>query len=169
MERKPLSIREFASVCQVSHTEIKRRMESLGITGQPQGRGKPTLLSTDDQDAIARTLFTPAPPSPSPHVDSTTGGLDIYRPAPLATMGTDGSAARYRGEMQLGASVHGWKGNMGSFRNALKAMARETGTQLGAEMFTEEMNAAMATYQRLQTTAGKDLGVIATPPDGSAA
>jgi hypothetical protein len=37
VEREPLSIRKFAEVCGVSHTEIGRKMTVLGIAGTPQG------------------------------------------------------------------------------------------------------------------------------------
>ena len=49
-------------------------------------------------------------------------------------------------------------------REALLAMATEEGAQVGHEMVIAQMNAAMATYQGVQTEAGKSLGVLPTPP-----
>jgi len=66
VEREPLSIRKFAEVCGVSHTEIGRKMTALGISGTPQGKGLPTLLSPTEQDKIAQILFIPAEPPAAP-------------------------------------------------------------------------------------------------------
>lgn len=168
MERQPLSIRKFAEVCQVSHTEIARKMTALGISGTPQGKGLPTLLSPAEQDAIAAVLFIPAEPpaAPSQHVEVLGGGLSVYTPAPLATRGTDSGLSRHLQQQQLTQALQGFKGNQSSFRNALLGMAAESGRQLGHEMAIAEMNTALATHAELQQTVGKELGVV---PDAAAA
>lgn len=156
MERKPLSIRQFAELCSLSHTEVKRRMTSLGITGQPQGRGRPTLLSPADQDAIATSVFSPAPaPAPAP-----TGSLEVYQPAPLDTTGSDASNQRYIQQIQLSSAVEGFGTNRRNLRSALLARAREDGRQLGHEMATVEISEALSTYEQVQRQAGKGLGVV---------
>lgn len=162
VERKDLSIREFALLCNVSHTEVGRKMKDLDITGRPQGRGKPTLLSPADQDRIAQALFTPV--EPPPFAPPSAGGISIYQAAPLATRGLDGSVTRYRDQMQMKASVQGFKANNASFRNALLGMASEQGRQLGHEMFTAQMSSAFSTYDQLQRGTGQDLGVVQEHP-----
>ena len=157
MERKPLSIRQFAELCSLSHTEIKRRMTSLGITGQPQGRGRPTLLSPADQDAIATSVFSPAPAdAPAP-----AGSLEVYSPDPLATIGSDASGQRYIQQIQLSGAVETFGTNQQNFRSAMLARAREQGRQLGHEMAATEISEALSTYEQVQKTAGKGLGVVA--------
>ena len=163
MERQALSIRKFAEVCGVSHTEISRKMTALGIEGTPQGKGLPTLLSAAEQDSIAAVLFVPAEPpaAPSQHVEVLGSGLSVYTPAPLATRGTDSGLSRNLQQQQLTQALQGFKGNQSSFRNALLGMASESGRQLGHEMAVAEMNAALATHAELQQTVGKELGVVA--------
>ncbi|MGB7314786.1 MAG: hypothetical protein WA939_17795 [Nodosilinea sp.] len=170
MERQPLSIRKFADVCGVSHTEISRKMKELSIEGTPQGKGLPTLLSGTEQDAIARVLFVPAAPPapPSQQVEVLGGGLSVYQPAPLATRGTDSSLSRHLQQRQLTQALQGFKGNQASFRNALLGMAAEQGRQLGHEMAVTEMNTALATHAQLQQTVGKELGVVTDSPDTAA-
>lgn len=164
MERQALSIRKFADVCGVSHTEIARKMKDLEIEGTPQGKGLPTLLSPAEQDAIAKVLFIPAEPpaAPSQHVEVLGGGLSVYTPAPLATRGIDSSLSRNLQTQQLTQALQGFKGNQSSFRTALLGMASESGRQLGHEMAVAEMNAALATHAALQQTVGNELGVVAT-------
>ena len=164
-QRQTLSIRQFANVCGVSHTEIARKMRELGIEGQPQGKGLPTLLSEGDQDKIASALVIPLEPTPAPAVEVEVigGGLSVYTPAPLATRGTDSSLSRHLQTQQLSHSVQGFKANQASFRDALLAMATEQGRQLGHEMQVSMMNAAMAQFGQLQTAVGNDLGVVAQP------
>jgi DNA-binding transcriptional MocR family regulator len=167
VERQPLSIRKFAEVCGVSHTEISRKMKELQIEGTPQGKGLPTLLSAVEQDAIAAVLFVPAEPPAAPlqHVEVLGGGLSVYQPAPLATRGTDSSLSRNLQQQQLTQALQGFKGNQASFRSALLGMAAESGQQLGHEMAIAEMNAALATHAELQQTVGKELGVVNAEPD----
>jgi len=162
VERKDLSIREFALLCNVSHTEVGRKMKDLDITGRPQGRGKPTLLNPAEQDRIAQSLFTPVE-SP-PFAPPSAGGISIYQAAPLTTRGVDGSAMRYRDQIQMKASVQGFQANNASFRNALLGMASEQGRQLGHEMFTAQMSSAFSTYDQLQRGTGQDLGVVQKHP-----
>lgn len=166
MERQALSIRKFADVCGVSHTEIARRMKELSIEGTPQGKGLPTLLSGAEQDAIAKVLFIPAAPpaAPSQQVEVLGSGISVYQPAPLATRGTDSSLSRNLQTQQLTQALQGFKGNQASFRNALLGMAAESGRQLGHEMAIAEMNTALATHAQLQQTVGNELGVVATEP-----
>jgi hypothetical protein len=163
VEREPLSIRKFAEVCGVSHTEISRKMTALGISGTPQGKGLPTLLSAHEQDQIAAVLFVPAEPPapPQQQVEVLGGGLSVYAPAPLATRGTDSSLSRHLQTQQLAQALGAFKGNQASFRNALLGMAAESGRQLGHEMAVTEMNTALATHAQLQQTVGKELGVVA--------
>ncbi|MGB3138439.1 MAG: hypothetical protein WBG38_09915 [Nodosilinea sp.] len=170
MERQPLSIRKFAEVCGVSHTEISRKMTSLGISGTPQGKGLPTLLSPVEQDKIATVLFIPAgpPAPPAQHVEVLGGGLSVYQPTPLATRGTDSSLSRNLQQRQLTQALGAFKGNQASFRHALLGMAAESGRQLGHEMAVTEMNTALATHAQLQQTVGKELGVVADAPDTAA-
>jgi len=163
VERQALSIRQFATVCGVSHTEISRKMKDLSIEGTPQGKGLPTLLSAPEQDQIAAVLFIPAEPpaAPAQHVDVLGGGLSVYTPAPLATRGTDSGLSRHIQQQQLTQALGVFKGNQASFRNALLGMAAESGRQLGHEMAVAEMNTALATHAELQQTVGNELGVVA--------
>ena len=163
MERQPLSIRQFATVCDTSHTEISRKMKELNIEGEPQGKGLPTLLSPAEQDAIAAVLFVPAEPpaAPAQHIDVLGGGQSVYSPAPLLVRGTDSGLSRYIQQQQLSQALGAFKGNQASFRNALLRMAAEQGRQLGHEMAIAEMNTAMATHAELQQTVGNELGVVA--------
>ena len=154
MERQPLSIRQFATVCDTSHTEISRKMKELNIEGEPQGKGLPTLLSPTEQDAIAAVLFVSAEPPAAP-------AQSVYSPAPLLVRGTDSGLSRYIQQQQLSQALGVFKGNQASFRNALLRMAAEQGRQLGHEMAIAEMNTAMATHAELQQTVGNELGVVA--------
>jgi hypothetical protein len=165
VERELLSIRKFAEVCGVSHTEVGRKMTALGIKGTPQGKGKPTLLSPAEQDQIAATLFVAVEPIAPPvrDVEVVSGGLSVYQPLPLATRGTDGSLSRNVQTQQLTQALHSFKGNQASFRDALLGMAAESGRQLGHEMAIAEMNTALATHAHLQQTVGKQLGVAGQP------
>ena len=161
MERQSLSIRQFAAAVGVSHTEVVRQMKAAGIVGNPQGQGKPTLLSPADQDALSAVLFVPAPAvAPSHHVEVVGQGMTVYQPATLATRGTDASISRAMQTQQLTQSLQAFQANKAGFREALLAMATEEGQQLGHEMVIAQMNAAMATYQGVQTEAGKSLGVL---------
>jgi DNA-binding transcriptional MocR family regulator len=166
VERQALSIRKFAEVCGVSHTEIARRMKELSIEGTPQGKGLPTLLSPTEQDAIAAVLFVPAEPpaAPSQQVEVIGGGLSVYQVAPLATRGIDSSLSRNLQTQQLTQALGAFKGNQAGFRTALLGMASESGRQLGHEMLLTEMNTAMATHAELQQQVGKELGVVADAP-----
>lgn len=163
MERQTLSIRQFATVCGVSHTEISRKMKELNIEGTPQGKGLPTLLSESEQDMIADALVIPAAPpaAPAVEVEVIGGELSVYTPAPLATRGTDSSLNRHLQTQQLAQSVQGFKANQASFRDALLAMANEQGRQIGHEMQLTMMNAAMAQFGQLQATVGEQMGVVA--------
>jgi hypothetical protein len=165
VEREPLSIRKFAEVCGVSHTEISRKMTALGISGTPQGKGLPTLLSAAEQDKIAQVLFVPAEPPapPQQQVEVLGGGMSVYVPAPLATRGTDSSLSRTLQTQQLTQALGTFKGNQASFRNALLGMAAEQGRQLGHEMAIAQMNTALATHAEMTQTVGKELGVVAEP------
>ncbi|MBD2115243.1 MULTISPECIES: hypothetical protein [Cyanophyceae] len=164
MERQPLSIRKFAEVCGVSHTEIARKMTALNIEGTPQGKGLPTLLSGAEQDAIAAVLFMPAEPPAPPRqqVEVLGSGMTVYTPPALATRGTDSGLSRSLQQQQLAQALGAFKGNQAGFRNALLGMAAEQGRQLGHEMAIAEMNAALATHAQLQQTVGKELGVVAS-------
>jgi hypothetical protein len=164
VERQSLSIRQFAAAVGVSHTEVVRQMKAAGIVGNPQGQGKPTLLSPADQDALSAVLFVPAPAAPSHHVEVVGQGMTVYQLATLATRGTDASLARTLQEQQLTQSLQSFQANRVGMREALLAMATEEGAQVGHEMVIAQMNAAMATYQGVQTEAGKSLGVLPTPP-----
>ncbi len=170
MEREPLSIRKFAEICGVSHTEIGRKMTALGIVGTPQGKGLPTLLSPAEQDKIAAVLFIPAEPPapPAQHVEVWGSGLSVYAPAPLATRGVNSELSRHLQQQQLTQSLGAFKGNQASFRKALLGMAAESGRQLGHEMAIAEMNTALATHAQLQQTVGKELGVVADAPHTAA-
>jgi hypothetical protein len=55
-------------------------MTALGISGTPQGKGLPTLLSPAEQDSIAQTPFIPAEPPapPAQHVDVLGNGLVVF-------------------------------------------------------------------------------------------
>jgi hypothetical protein len=90
--------------------------------------------------------------------------MTVYQPATLATRGTDASLARTLQEQQLTQSLQSFQANRVGMREALLAMATEEGAQVGHEMVIAQMNAAMATYQGVQTEAGKSLGVLPTPP-----
>ncbi|MFQ4136328.1 hypothetical protein PGN35_008395 [Nodosilinea sp. PGN35] len=171
MERQPLSIRKFAEVCGVSHTEIGRKMTALGISGTPQGKGLPTLLSPAEQDSIAQTLFIPdkPPTAPAQHVEVLGSGLSVYTPPPLATRGVNSELSRHIQQQQLTRALGAFKGNQASFRNALLGMAAESGRQLGHEMAVTEMNTALSTHAQLQQTVGKELGVVVDTPDTTAA
>ncbi|MGB3312319.1 MAG: hypothetical protein WBG32_08820 [Nodosilinea sp.] len=171
MERQPLSIRKFAEVCGVSHTEIGRKMTALGISGTPQGKGLPTLLSPAEQDSIAQTLFIPdkPPAAPAQHVEVLGNGLSVYTPPPLATRGINSELSRHLQQQQLTQALGAFKGNQASFRSALLGMAAESGRQLGHEMAVTEMNSALATHAQLQQTVGKELGVVEDTPDTATA
>lgn len=162
MERPSLSIRQFAEACGVSHTEIGRKMKALKIKGNPQGPGKPTLLSPADQDVIAGELFTPAtaPTAPAPHVEVVGAGMSVYQPQQLATRGTDSGLARGIQQQQLSQSLQAFKGNNASFRDALLGMASEQGRQLGHEMAIAQMSAALSTFDQMQRSTGKELGIV---------
>jgi hypothetical protein len=80
VERTTLSIRQFAAAVGVSHTEVGRKMRELGIAGQPQGQGKPTLLSPTDQDALSAALFVPALVNVEV-LPSTDTAMMVHRPA----------------------------------------------------------------------------------------
>jgi len=166
VERQPLSIRKFAEVCGVSHTEIQRKMKDLAIEGEPQGRGLPTLLSPVEQDRIAQVLFIPAdaPSIPRQNVDVVGGGLDVYMPQPLAVRGANGDLSRHVQGMRLTLAVDGFKGNRNSFRDALLSMSAENGKQLGHDMAMVEMSNALATHAAMQNQAGKQLGVVEEAP-----
>lgn len=171
MERQPLSIRKFADVCGVSHTEIARKMKELEIEGTPQGKGLPTLLSATEQDAIAAVLFVPAEPpaAPQQQVEVLGSGMTVYTPPALATRGTDSGLSRALQQQQLTHALGAFKGNQASFRSSLLGMAAEQGRQLGHEMAIAEMNAALATHAALQQTAGKELGIVPDTPTEPAA
>jgi hypothetical protein len=162
VEREPLSIRKFAEVCGVSHTEIGRKMTALGISGTPQGKGLPTLLSPTEQDKIAAVLVIPAEPpaAPAQQVEVLGNGLSVYMPPPLATRGVNSELSRHLQQQQLTQALGVFRGNQTSFRNALLGMAAESGRQLGHEMAVTEINTALATHAELQQTVGKELGVV---------
>jgi hypothetical protein len=80
VERKALSIRQFAAAVGVSHTEVGRKMRELGIAGQPQGQGKPTLLRPADQDALSAALFVSAPVNVEV-LPSTDTAMTVHRPS----------------------------------------------------------------------------------------
>lgn len=170
MERQTLSIRQFAEVCGVSHTEISRKMKTLNIKGMPQGKGKPTLLSPAEQDALAQALFTPAPDAQQPihRVQVLGPDLSVYQPATLATQGTDASLSRQLQGQQLALALGRFKANHGSFRSALLSLAAENGRQLGHEMHVAEIGAALQEYSALQSSTGKQLGVVADGSESSA-
>lgn len=169
MERQTLSIRQFAEVCRVSHTEISRKMKALNVKGLPQGKGKPTLLSPAEQDALTQALFTPASePQPTHRVQVLGPDLSVYQPAILATQGTDAALSRQLQGQQLTLALGRFKTNRSSFRQALLSLAAENGRQLGHEMHVAEMGAALQEYSALQSSTGKQLGVVADGSESSA-
>lgn len=113
MERQPLSIRKFAEVCGVSHTEIGRKMTALGISGTPQGKGLPTLLSPAEQDKIAAVLFIPAEPpaAPAQPIEVLGSGLSVYTLPQLATRGVNSELSRHLQQQQLIQALGAFKGN----------------------------------------------------------
>ena len=172
MERKEMSIRAFAELCRVSHTEIRRKMTDLGIKGNGGGRGKPTLLSVADQDRIAQKLFV----SDDGEIESAPsntfqGELAPYTPTPLRTYFQQKADERFRREIRSKAAVNQFNQNRDALRQALIGFAREDGVNLGDEMAEAKLNAAMSQYEYRQVLAGKALGVIpeapAVSPDGS--
>ena len=166
MERQSLSIRKFAEVCAVSHTEVQRRMKELNIEGLPQGKGLPTLLNPAEQDQIAQALFIPATAAPpAQKVDVIGGGIGIYSPPPLALRGSNGELSRNIQTMHMTMALSGFKQNQAGFRDALLGMAAESGRQLGHDMAVAEMSNALATHAAMQTQSGKQLGVVEEAPN----
>ena len=167
MERKEMSIRAFAELCKVSHTEIRRRMADLGIEGNGGGRGKAKLLTIGDQDRIAQTLFVPAASQlprtlqPGPFAD---GELTSYTPSPLQAHFQRRADERFRREVQSQSALNQFNRNRNVLREALIGLADEDGANLGDEMAEAQLSAAMRQYEHRQNLAGKALGVI---PDSS--
>ncbi len=167
-----MSIRQLAAALNLSHTEIKRRMASLGIVGNPQGQGRPTLLSPADQDAIAgegMPTTAPLPPLPTVEAVPVGGELNLYRPTPLVTTGRDGHLARATAAAAMDSHLASFTANREAFKDALLARAKEDGAQLGAAMFHTQLGTALKTYEALQSHAGGELGVVGESPDTGAA
>ena len=174
MERQKRSIREFAKLCGVSHTEIGRKMTQLGVKGQREGRGKPTYLSPDEQDRIAQTLFVPAEEDElngeSQQDFSVGGDLATYIPMPLQTRLQRGEDERFRSELKGQVALNLFERNRNTFRQTLIALSEEEGKNLGNDMADAQISAAMRQYDRRQEQMGKSLGVIQKSPlaaDGS--
>jgi DNA-binding transcriptional MocR family regulator len=94
-----LSIRQFAESVGTSHTEVRRAMAQLGIEGDPQGKGKPTLLKEDEQSQIAQALgIEPTEPAAEyRQVEVMTGNHRATVEAPELPMAID--LAKFRGDI----------------------------------------------------------------------
>ena len=151
----------------MSHTEISRKMGELNISGTPQGKGLPTLLSPDEQDKIAQVLFQSEPVQPiAVEVEIVGSGLSVYQPKPLARKGCDGALNRQIQSNQVGQALQVLQENGYQLADLIIAASAEQGATLAHQANVARANALMAGLAAGQDQLGKALGVLETPVDG---
>lgn len=156
-----LSIRQFAEVAGVSHTEVRRQMALLSIEGEPQGKGKPTLLDGAEQMQLEQALgIKRNEPAESVDVEVFGPGIEIYQPGGLTTRRFDNSEIRRQQTRQLGEGLNTVIANKAGLRTAVLEVFAEQGEQLGHEANAVMMSRFMRTVEAGQRDMGKHFNVV---------
>jgi DNA-binding transcriptional MocR family regulator len=159
------SIRQLAKHLKVSHTTVSSHMSRLGITGESQGEGKPTLISEDDCLRIARSINPVLEPPAVQAVEvvvETTAIESIPQPQYFVP---ESSFSRQLDLHRLKGSIQGFKSNQQRFRDAMLSLAIEQGRQLGHEMKAAMLDTTFATFESVGNETSEELGLTQQPSD----
>lgn len=159
------SIRELARYLKVSHSTISAHMSRLGITGESQGEGKPTLISEDDCLRIAKSINPVSEPPAIQAVEvvvETTAIETIPQPQYFVP---ESSFSRELDLQRLKTTIQGFKASNQRFRQAMLGLAIEEGKQLGHEMKAAMLDTTFATFENVGNITSEELGLTQQPSD----
>lgn len=169
-----LSIREFAESIDSNRTTVRDAMKALNLSGNPQGKGKPTLLSQSDQSALARyikpelsrAIVTHAQVSvvPSESSDSLVNSDSI---APARYEVEDNSQALETTEADVLKAFGQFFNNSQGFESAFLQMADLQGSSLGVQYVARKYQAASNKANELEQQMGKQVGLVASDTHAS--
>jgi hypothetical protein len=164
MANQKLSMRQLASHLGTTHTTVKAIMETLGIAGESQGSGKATLLSWEEQEAIANEFFKKDSKPSEPVVEVLPVEIDVYSPTEVSYSLPDGSLSRLIGGHRLSNSLESVKRNFAATRQAMLAKLTEQGAEQGYEMYQAYQNALFTTFDRLRAQGAEQMGLTQVDP-----
>jgi hypothetical protein len=164
MANQKLSMRQFASELGTTHTTVKAIMDDLGITGESQGSGKATLLSWEEQKAIADKFFKKTSKPSEPVVEAIPVEINVYNPTEVSYSLPDGSLSRLIGTHHLGNSLQTLKKNFANQRHGMLAKFAELGAQQGYESYLIYQNSFVNTFENLSAQGAKELGLSTPEP-----
>jgi hypothetical protein len=164
MANQKLSMRQFASHLGTTHTTVKSIMETLGITGESQGSGKATLLSWEEQEAIANEFFKKDSKPSEPIVEVIPVEIDVYSPTEASYSLSEGAVGRLIGSHHLSNSLDSLKRNFAATRHAMLAKLAEEGAAQGYEMYQIYQNSMVSTFERLSAQGAEQMGLTQVDP-----
>lgn len=164
MANQKLSMRQFAIQLGTTHTTVKTIMDSLDIDGESQGAGKATLLSWEEQEAIANEFFKKDSKPSEPVVEVLPVEIDVYNPAEVSYSLPDGAVKRLIGGHHLSMSLEAVKQNFEATRQAMLGKLAEQGAQQGYEMYQIYQNSMISTFERFSAQAAEQMGLTQPQP-----
>ncbi len=164
MANQKLSMRQFASHLGTTHTTVKSIMETLGIAGESQGSGKATLLSWEEQEAIANEFFKKDSKPSEPIVEVIPVEIDVYSPTEASYSLSEGAVGRLIGSHHLTNSLESLKRNFAATRHAMLAKLAEEGAAQGYEMYQIYQNSMVSTFERLSAQGAEQMGLTQVDP-----
>ena len=142
-------------------------MDSLEIVGESQGSGKATLLSWEEQEAIAKEYFRKDSKPSETVIEVVPVEIDVYSPTEASYSLPDGSLGRLISSHHLSNSLQTVKANLETTRQAMLGKLAEQGAQLGHEMYATYHNSLLATFDRLRAQGAEEMGLTQVEPTNS--
>lgn len=140
-------------------------MSRLGITGESQGEGKPTLISEDDCLRIAQSINPVVEPPPLQPVEVVVETTAIETNPQPQYFVPESSFSRELDLQRLKTNIHGFKASNQRFRDAMLTLAIEQGRQLGHEMKAAMLDTTFATFESVGNETSEELGLTQQPSD----
>lgn len=167
---QPLSIREFADSIESNRTTVRDAMKALSITGNPQGKGKPTLLSTDEQRRLAGYIKPEIVPMLSNHpqvsivpATSTAALVEAPEIKPVRWEFEDNSEALQRTETETAQVLQTFFTNGSAMDAAILQMADRQGESLAVKFHARKAGSFARKADELEQSVGKSAGLQKAP------
>lgn len=165
-----LSIREFAKELDVSHNTVRNVMKALEdelsiVIGYSQGKGKPTLLNSDEQRLIRERVNVPTKPNSQvsivPYVPTSIEKDYLDSPVLPVTYETT-NVEVYTGQLsnKFSSDLDTIQKNTTALDNALLLKLQNEGQLLGHQMFEAKYGTAFSTLNGLEQMAAKKQGLV---------
>jgi hypothetical protein len=165
------SIRQLATDLEVSHTAIRQAMADLGITGEKQGHGKPTLLNEAEQEQLASKFFNPVA-SVNQYRPAASSGLavrqsealiPVHQTQPISLTITDSTAQIAQSLTSFYQGFDQGAANSSTVDNALLQQAVMEGAELGARIALAKFGAMTQSKAAAEFEIAKKSGLVAEP------